>query len=340
MNINRRILTSIPLLIALACSREHAGKKGVPPTSPPPQPLPVVTLRQEWFPNSNYAGALAAMHDFAKDHNIVLKVLPGSDNVDPIKTVITGSDMFGDAGADKVLAANAKGADLVVVGVLNRTSPTCFVAKTETNIRVPKDFEGKTVGILTGTATEYVYRTLVQRAGVDVKSVREIEVPFDLGTFLTTNTYQVRPAFIYDEPVTLDQKGIKYRIIDPRSYGVEFLGTVYFTRREFLEKHPDLVKAFVFSVADGWTLAEKYPERAIGYLKAYDPQIDEKRELAALKKSLEYFKGDDNKILYASLSRWQEMAKSLRDLGAIGDVDLLKTIDYSFVEEYSRAADK
>ncbi len=71
-----------------------------------------VTLRQEWFPNSNYAGALFASREFAKKHNLVLEVVAGSDQIDPVAQVISGHDTFGDASADKVLLANQKGANL------------------------------------------------------------------------------------------------------------------------------------------------------------------------------------------------------------------------------------
>lgn len=337
---NRKVVFGALIVVIAGAVAFLVLRRTQPPPPSPSRPLAEVTLRQEWFPNSNYAGALAGAREFARDHKIRLKVLPGSDTVDPIKTVLAGAEMFGDAGADKVLLANSKGADLVVIGVLNPVSPTCFVTKERSGIRVPKDFEGRKVGVLAGTATEYVYKTLVKRAGVDTTKVREVDAPFELTTFIATDAYDVRPAFIYDEPVTLDEKGIRYRIIDPRSYGVEFLGTVYFTRRETIQKHPELVRAFIFTVADGWRLAATYPERAIVYLKEYDPQISEKRELAALKKSLDYFKGDDKKMLYASLDRWQEMARNLKDLKLISDVDLLRTIDYSFVEEYARTAEK
>ena len=66
-----------------------------------------------------------------KKHKLEIEIEPGSDNIDPVKMVISGQNTFGDAGADKILAANERGADLVVIGVLNCNSPTCFIAKYE-----------------------------------------------------------------------------------------------------------------------------------------------------------------------------------------------------------------
>jgi NitT/TauT family transport system substrate-binding protein len=324
-----KAMSVVLAFLGLAACNRHADKTEGTIAGNPAK----VSLRQEWFPNSNYAGALFASRDFAKTYNLELKVDPGSDSIDPIKMVLSGANNFGDAGADKILAANEKGADLVVIGVVNLSSPVCFLAERSKHIRTPKDFEGHTVGILTGTSTEYIYRTLIKKAGVNTKKLKEVEAPFDLATFIT-GVYDVRPAFVYDEPVSLDLKGVRYTMIEPKNYGVSFLGTVYFTSRKMIEEHGDVVQKFVNSVADGWKAACKYPERSIEYLKEYDKNIDSARELASLKKGLPYFEGKDGKILYADLEDWSAMLTSLQELGVVKHVDLEKSIDNSFLESY------
>ena len=64
-----------------------------------------VSLRQEWFPNSNYCGVIFAKEEFASRNGLKINIVPGSDNIDPVKMVISGSNDFGDASADKVLEA-------------------------------------------------------------------------------------------------------------------------------------------------------------------------------------------------------------------------------------------
>jgi integrase len=62
--------------------------------------------------------------------------------------------------------------------------------------------------------------------------------------------YDVRPAFIYDEPVSLEQQSIAYEVIDPAQYGVHFTGTVYFTRRDVLEAKRPLAQALVTTTTE------------------------------------------------------------------------------------------
>jgi NitT/TauT family transport system substrate-binding protein len=319
------------ILILGASCLEGCGNKSGSNSSNPPK----VLLRQEWFPNSNYAGALFASQQFGSAHNIEIVIEPGSDQIDPVQLVVQGHDTFGDASADKVLAANEKGANLVIVAVVSYNSPTVFLAKQETGIKTPKDFEGKTVGILTGTNTEYVYKMLVAKLGLNRSKIKEVEAPFELNTFVTANAYDVRPAYIYDEPVSLDLQNIKYTLIEPKNYGVSFIGTVYFTKRETIQKDREMVQNFVSAVADGWTAALRYPESAISLLKKYDNTIDEKRELLSLRKGIPYFQGKGNKILWADQDDWLEMVKSLRALGVLkNDFDYSTSVDTSFLQSY------
>lgn len=290
------------------------------------------SLIQEWFPYSGYAGEVMAVYETAKNNNIEINLKQGADNIDPLKLVISGESEFGVASADRILQANETGADLVVIGVINYKSPTCFLSKIEKNIKTPKDFEGKKVGILTGTNTELIYRILKTRWSLDPSKIKEVEIPFDLGTFIS-GAYDVRPAFIYDETVSLDLQNISYNVLKPEDFGVDFIGTVYFTKRKTIEENPELVKRFIKSIKEGWKLALKEPEKAIKHLKEYDATIDENRELLSLKKGLSYFEGENKHVLYASKERWEHMTSDLIKLGFIKTFDFNKTVNYEFIEQ-------
>ncbi len=290
-----------------------------------------VSVRQEWFPNANFAGEVYAMNETDSLNGLDVVVEAGSDNIDPIKLVLSGKNDFGVVGADKVLIANEKGANLVVIGVLNYNSPTVFISKQNSGITTPNQFEGKKVGILTGTATEYVYRSLVSIAKIDKLKLKEIEAPFDLATFIN-GEYDVRPAFAYDEPVSLDLQNIKYNIIKPEDYGVEFLGTVYFTTKKMITEKPEIVQKFIKSMTEGWAGAIQNPEKSINYLKAYDKTIDVNRENKSLKMAIPYFKGHTSRLLYSDLQHWNNMANTMVSLGLLKKNDVISSIDTSFVK--------
>jgi NitT/TauT family transport system substrate-binding protein len=331
-NLNSTGRLILATLVALGVSLAGCSKREESGLSPAAA-VKRVTLRQEWFPNSNYAGAIYGAKRFAAKHHIQLVIQPGSDNIDPVKTVISGESLFGDAAADKIVAANSKGADLVIIGVLNNDSPTCFLTKAEANIRTPNDFVGKKVGVLTGTSTEYVYRAMLAKCHLDKSQFTEIEAPFDLATFIA-GAYDVRPAFVYDEPVSLDLQNVAYNIISPRDYGVSFLGTVYFTKRKLIEEQPQLVQNFIDTVADGWRAALKSPAEAIDLIKEFDPTIDAKRETLSLRKSLSLFQGKAGHPLTLNRESWDAMLAELVHLGVIPGNYQDHSLALQFVDDY------
>ncbi len=317
------------VLIALGFSScKYFEKKNDDPTSLK------ATLVEEWFPSACFSGDVVAINETAKENGINLEVKPGADDIDPVKLVLGGVADFGVAGGDRILTANKTGADLVVLAAINYKSATCFIALKDAQVITAKDFEGKRVGVMTGNNTEFVYRALVKKAGLDKSKITEVEAPYDLASFIT-KAFDVRPAFAYDETVSLDLKNIAYTTIKPEDYGVNFVGTVIFAKRSFVEKNKDLTQRFINSMAKGWKVALDKPENAIKYLKIYDKKIDTSRELKSLLKGREYFAGEAGRPLYLSKEKWGSFVNELVDLKLIPKSERnYSCFDNSFVINY------
>lgn len=288
-------------------------------------------LIQEWYPNANYAGELVAMYETDSLYGLDLTLKAGSEQINPISMVLSNDAQFGVVSADRIIQANEKDANLVVIAVANYKSPTCFISKKEKKIKNIKDFEGKKIGILTGTNTELIYKSLVFKNNLDKSKLKEIEIPFELTTFIN-GEYDVRPAFVYDEPISLEENGIEFNILKPEDYGVKFLGTVYFCKRDLIEKNPKLVEAFVESLKAGWKKTFDNPKHAIDLLYKYDKTINKDRENKSLAKALDYYKGENGNLLYASKESWETMANDLKNLGYIKNFDYSKTVNNSFLK--------
>lgn len=295
-----------------------------------------ISLRQGWFPWAGYAGEMMAMYETDTLWGIDLIVDAGADDIDPVKMVLSGNNNFGITSAEAILEANQKGADLVAIAVINYKSPTCFISLKESRINSPKDFEGKSVGILTGSETETVYRTLKTQLKLNSNKIKEIEAAYDLKSFIN-KSFDVYPGFIYSEPLALDQQGIKYNIIKPEDYGVQLMGAVYFTTKDMVKNKPDIVYKFVASLADGWKKALNNPKRAISYLKKYDRNIDEIRETMSLERGKEYFAGQNGKILFADDASWFKLKAALVNLKKVDvGLDVKTSFDNSFINKYNQ----
>lgn len=317
------LLFAVVALILSGCNNSNKNKSGIDK----------ISLRLDWTTNMSFFGDVVAMNDFAKQNNIEMKCLQAGEGVDPIKMIISGTDQIGITTFDKLLAANEKGADLVVIGFINNASPTVFLTRKDEKFSEPKDFEGKTVGIMPGGSTEFVYRGFIKKTGVDEKKVKEIPAGFDLAGFIN-KIYNVKLAFIYVENVALDEQGFEYNMIEPRNFGVVFPGRVYFAKKEFVEKNKDLVQRFVNTVLQGWEASFKNPDNAAKQLKAYDNNIDEARERKSFDKGIPYFNGYNNQLLMVDENKLNEQVALLKDVGLIQTTDFEKAVNLSFVKNY------
>ena len=289
-----------------------------------------VTLRQEWFANASYFGEVMAINETDSINGLDIELIEGAEDIDPLKMVISGQNDFGVAGADRLFEANEKGADLVVIGVVNHINPTCFISLKEVPLNNPKDFEGRKVGVFTGNNTEIIYRLLMKKANVDISKIAEIEAPFDLNTFITKN-YAVRPAYIFDETVSLDLQNIEYNILKPQDFGVTFVGNVYFTSKDMVENNPDTVRKFVKAITEGWEATYKDVNKAAKYLKQYSNGINIEREIKSFNNGKEYFRNADGRVLFSDFKNWEMMEKDLKDLGKIKSSSYKNFVNYSFL---------
>jgi len=293
----------------------------------------IIRLQQQWFANSGFAGELLAQNNTASKYGLKIEVIPGSDQIDTKQIIKAGEAEFGVAGAEQIMLANEKGANLVIVGVINYRSLACFISKKNLGITKLKDIEGHKIGTMEGSPVDLIYKALKKKEHIQIDDKNEIPTGWVLTGFIQ-DQYDVYPAFINDEPITLKLKGIEVNIIEPSIYDVNFIGTVYFCKKELVEHCPEVVQNFVNSIADGWGLAIKDPKLAIDMLKVYDRNISEIKELESLKRGIDYYKGEDGHILYTTDATWKNMAELLKNVGYLKKFDKEKTVDNKFVSWY------
>lgn len=292
-----------------------------------------ISLRFDWIPTMSFSGDIVAKDLFAKKNNIDLELESAYEGIDPIKMVLAGKNQIGIVSAEKFYLANSKGAELVAIGVIDYITPTVFMSKKELNITKPEDFYGKKVGIQSGGATELVYKALKITNNLDADKITEVQIGFDMKSFINGNI-DVRPGFIFDEVVYLDLKGIEYNLVEPKNFGLNFPGRVYFTTKKFYKKNPKIVKNFIYSVAQGWEYALKNPEEAIKMLQKFEPKIDYERELAGLKKAVPYLEGYNKKILFVEDDFWNRMLTNLSDIGILPKMDFKQYNRFDYIKDY------
>lgn len=262
-----------------------------------------------WFLTASFAGDVVAAEVFAPEAGLEIEINAGGEGRDPLKLVRDGD--FGVASADEIIRAIDKGADVVIIGVLQDRNPTLFAALKEHNITKPSDFIGKRVGIIPFGATSLIYSAMMSNAGVDRSKVEEVTISFDLKPFISGRVNDVQPIFAYDETISLDAQGIPYTTVDPRDYGVDFKGQAYFTTTATYETQRDLVEAFLEASVKGWKSIKQDTEKAVSLIAQSGPSVDEAREREMLSRAMPYFVPENGRVLTTDPEQWDGMIKTL-----------------------------
>ncbi len=117
---------SLALTLALSMlSGLGCAKKAEPHESPEGGPtLTKATMALDWVPEPEFGGFYAAREDGAYTrHGITAEIQGGGAGVPVLQMVATGRADFGTVGADELITARARGADVVALFAVFQTSP-------------------------------------------------------------------------------------------------------------------------------------------------------------------------------------------------------------------------
>src|SRR5215216_4816519 len=188
---------------------------------------------------------------FFKKRKLTVTVKPSQGGATVVPAVVSGSVDIGGSNLVSVLLAQSKGIPLKIVapGTFVRTGPrgdfSAIVVAKDSDIRSPRDLEGKTLAVNTlKNVAEVTAKASLAKRGVDVSKVKLTEVDFpDMNAAVEQG--RVDAAFVIEPFVT---QGLKEgnRIVDRPYVGTKpglQIGC-YFASEKYLSGNADVVKRF------------------------------------------------------------------------------------------------
>jgi ABC-type nitrate/sulfonate/bicarbonate transport system substrate-binding protein len=259
------------------------------PGGGPAPPAEKLRVRLGWLVNANSAGpVVAAARGFYRDEELVVMLSEGGMAQHAVRSVAAGEEDLGFAnGPDLVISARAAGVPIKIAAVIHREGYHGFFVKDNSDIRAPRDWPGKRVGVKPGSPTYTYYLALASKLGIDRNTVREVPLGYDPRPFLAGDI-DVYPGAKTNEAVTFEQQGIRVRCIDPEDYGIPTIGTVLFASEPTLRCRSDAVRRFVQATMRGWDWCRPAGNReeVVSHLAALNPGLDRRKELRALELTL------------------------------------------------------
>lgn len=307
-----RVLAAVALLALLpACKRSDEARPG--------GPIPL-KLALDWVPDPEFGGFYAAREAGTfQAAGLDVTLQGGGAGVPVVQMVASGKADFGIAGADEVITARARGADVVPLYAVFQKSPHAIMVRRSRGATSMADVLSKgTLAIEPGLPYAVF---LKKKFGFDKVRV----VPYDGGVarFIAEEDY-AQQSFACSEPLAARRQG-KDKGIEPQVFLVAdegfnpYLGVVI-TRAALWKEKPELVKKFVRAAREGWKryLADPTPANAL--IAKLNPSMDAQTLAEVAEAQKPFVESDDTKgkgLGAMTKARWETLARQLVELGIV-----------------------
>ena len=280
--------------LAISCLPAQAQKKDV-------------TLRLDWiYQGPNVGFVVAKDKGFYDEAGLNVDLGPGKGSGSTAQLIASKASMFGFADGFVVGAGVSKGMNIAMVGAVYRRNPTAAIVLKESDVKTPKDLEGKSIGIAPGGTQFQQWPAFVKGCKLDGSKIQVINVD-PAGTVPALVAGKVQAVASYAQGAV---PGIEIRSKkETTSFmyadcGVTAVSNGIIVHRDLLKQDPDAVRVFVRATLRGFLYAEKNHDEAIAILKKFGPEIVPeiaKREFVHSFKSAQRTAGNDTLFAKANL---------------------------------------
>ena len=230
-----------------------------------------ITLQLRWKHQFQFAGYYAAKaKGFYEQEGLEVSFrerVPGKGHV---ASVLAGEAQYGTDDAT-LLSKRLNGKPVVLLAQIFQHSPLILVAKQASGIISPFEMIGKTVMYARRDAP---INTMFLETLGDLSKIRHVPHSMKDTEFLDGRV-DVISAYITDLPYRLRKKGIRFNMINPQSYGIDFYGDNLFTTETEIREHPDRVVKMRRASLKGWAYALGHKDDIIDLiLERYAPGAD------------------------------------------------------------------
>lgn len=213
--------------------------------------LDKVSFGTNWVAEAEHGGFYQAVADGTyKNYGLDVTIVPGGPNVNNRILLISGKlDFFMNAGTLQSFDAVANNVPVVTVAAIFQKDPQVFVAHPDPKLTKLEDLKSKTLFISKEGMVGY-FQWMKQQFGFSESKVK----PYtnNAQPFLVDKNSAMQ-GYVTSEPFLIEkQAGFKPVVMLLADYGLSGYSTLIETRRDVVEKSPDLVQRFVDASLIGW----------------------------------------------------------------------------------------
>jgi len=274
-----------------------------------------VSMRLDWLYQGPNAGFMIALEKgYYEQAGLNVEIGPGKGSGSTAQLVASKAAQFGFADGFVVGAGVSKGMSIKMVAGIFRRNPTAVVVLDESDIKSPKDLEGKTIAIPTGATQFQQWPAFVKGCGLDASKIRVINVdPAGSPPALITGQVPAIAGYAQGYVPSVEIRGNKKaRILWYADCGVTAVSNGIIVHTDLIKEDPELIRSFVAASLRGFL----YGRAHVDELAAIVKKFSEASVPAISRREAEL-----------SFNTWVTPSTAGKPLGWMADTDWQKTVD-------------
>jgi len=241
------------------------------------QPMEKFTFSLNWFAVGDHAAYWVALDKgyFAKAGlDVTLENSKGSG--DSIAKVDTGRADAGLADTVAVLAADARGAKVKMVGMIFDKTPLNFFSRKDKPVTKPKDVEGMTIGAPPGDGQRQAWPAFAKLHKIDESKVTWVNIePTAKIAALAEKRVDAVGDYTTGLPFYEKAMGVGNAVMLPwADTGFDLYSMSIIASEKTMKERPKALRAFLEAAYMGWRDVMADPKGALAIFKKRVPEID------------------------------------------------------------------
>lgn len=251
---------------------------------------PSIKFSQGWLFQATQAQfPLAAEKGYWKAEGLEVAVDRGSGSATSVQRVVSGTHdiAYSDVGTIVKWNAENPGKELMMFYIAEDGFPLVAVSLKSKGITKPKDLEGRKLGAPSFDGGRQMFPAFAKANGIDQSKITWFTMDANLREqMLAKGDVDVITGFLTSAVPTLNGLGIKtadLNVMKYDDYNLDGFGNAVFATRDFVEKNPRTVMAFVKGLNRAMKEIVADPKAAIAAIKGRDPLVNTELETERLK---------------------------------------------------------
>ena len=298
-----------------------------------------VSFGTNWVAEAEHGGFFQALADGTyKKYGLDVTIVPGGPNDNNRMLLIAGKlDFFMAANTLMSLDAVANKVPVVTVAAIFQKDPQVFLTHPESKVQKLDELKPLTLFVSKEGITSY-FQWLKSEYGFSEKQIKPYT--FNSQPFLVDKQSAMQ-GYVTSEPFAIEKSaGFKPGIILLADYGFNTYSTLIETRRELIDKKPDLVQRFVDASLIGWynyLYGDSKPGNAM--IKKLNPEMTDELLAYSVDKMKEYGIVDSGDSLRDGIGAMSDARvasffdKMVRAGVVRGDIDYRKSYTLRFTNK-------